>query len=354
MPMENQGRHSADRAEVEFSRPDTQDAKVLPKAVSEDASRFVKGRLKMRHLLLLLALDDYRSIRRASEELAITQPAASKQLLELEVTLGVKLFERLARGIEPTVFGQTMIRHARVAFNSLAFAHGDVMAMRSGLTGKIEIGTISTSVMSVLPRAIAQVKKESPTLQIGIQVDSSDVLLDRLRSGALDFMIGRLGENSDGLVYEELSDEGVCAVAKRDHPLCQASELDLKGLAEAPWILPHKGSVLRSRFDWMFHRVGLVPPTDLVESSSVPLILALLQETDALHVMPVEMANYYRKLGALDILPVSLECNMDAFGLIRQKHRAISPGAGLLLGALRKLARANGWMSGHHAAAAPA
>jgi DNA-binding transcriptional LysR family regulator len=321
--------------------------------VSEDAGRFVKGRIKMRHLLLLIALDNYRNIRRAAEELCVTQPAASKQLLELEVMLGVKLFDRLARGLEPTVFGEIMIRHARSAVNSLAVAHGDVMAMRSGLIGRIEIGTITTSVMSVLPRAIAQVKKASPTLQIGIQVDSSNVLIERLRSGTLDFMIGRLGDNADGLVYEELSDEGVCAVARAGHSLLAGGRLDLRGVQDLPWVLPHKDSVLRSRFDWMFRRAGLTPPSDVVESSSVPLVLALLQETDALHVMPVEMANYYRSLGVLDVLPIRLECDMDAFGLIRDKNRAISPGANLLLSALRTLAREIGWLPAA-AALAPA
>lgn len=330
--------HAAAMDAVEFASPHAR--------VSDDAGRFVKGRVKMRHLLLLIALDNYRNIRRAAEELCVTQPAASKQLLEIEVMLGVKLFDRLARGLEPTVFGDIMIRHARSAINSLAVAHGDVMAMRSGLIGRIEIGTITTSVMSVLPRAIAQVKKASPTLQIGIQVESSNVLLERLRSGTLDFMIGRLGDNGDGLVYEELSDEGVCAVVRAGHPLLSAGSLDLRSIQNVPWILPHKDSVLRSRFDWMFRRAGMTPPSDVIESSSVPLVLSLLQETDALHVMAVEMANYYRSLGVLDVLPIRLECDMDAFGLIRDKNRAISPGANLLLSALRTLAREIGWMRG--------
>jgi DNA-binding transcriptional LysR family regulator len=316
------------------------------RAAVEDAQRFVKGRLKMRQLLLLIALDDHKNIHRAAEELCVTQPAASKQLLELEATLGVRLFDRLPRGMAPTVFGDTMIRYARIALNSLAMAHGDVMAMRSGIVGRIEIGAISTSAMSVLPRAIAQVKKASPTLQIGIQVDASHVLIERLRLGTLDFMIGRLGENAEGLVYEEFSDEAVCAVAKTAHPLLGRPDIGLAELANAPWILPQKDSILRSRFDWMFRRQGVAPPTDVVESSSVPLILALLRETEALHLMPVEMASYFSALGVLGMLPVRLDCHMDAFGLIRDASRVISPGAGLLLGALRTLARESGWMSG--------
>jgi hypothetical protein len=64
---------------------------------------FLKARLKTRQLLLLIALDDYRNIHRAAEELHMTQPAASKQVKDLEEMLDVRLFDRLPRGMEPTM-----------------------------------------------------------------------------------------------------------------------------------------------------------------------------------------------------------------------------------------------------------
>jgi len=69
------------------------------------------------------------------------------------------------------------------------------------------------------------------------------------------------------------------------------------------------------------------------------LITALLQETDSLHVMPVEVAQYYASLNVISMLPIELPCKMDAFGIIRQQDHLLSPGADLLLKAVRAAAQ---------------
>jgi len=223
---------------------------------------FLKARLKTRQLLLLIALDDYRNIHRAAEELHMTQPAASKQVKDLEEMLDVRLFERLPRGMEPTIYGETMIRHARMVLTSLALAHDDIVALKAGLAGQVEVGVIMAPAMALLPRAIARIKEQAPLLRIGVQLESSNVLLDKLKHGALDFMIGRIldKEDSTGLIYEELSEEPACAVVRPGHPLLERRGLTLEDIAARPWILPSPGSILRHRFDMMFRRVGLPPP----------------------------------------------------------------------------------------------
>jgi DNA-binding transcriptional LysR family regulator len=299
---------------------------------------FLKARLKTRQLLLLIALDDYRNIHRAADELHMTQPAASKQIKDLEEMLDVKLFERLPRGMEPTMYGETMIRHARMALTSLALAHDDIVTLKAGLTGQVEVGVIMTPAMALLPRAIARVKEEAPLLRIGVQLEASNVLLDKLQHGTLDFMIGRIFDTIDttGLIYEELTEEPACAVVRPGHPLLQESRaLALKDIAPLPWILPPQGSILRYRFDMMFRRAGLEPPANVVDTTAMLMITALLQQTDSLHVMPLEVAQYYASLNVMRILPIELPCKMDAFGIIRQRDHLLSPGADLLLRAVR-------------------
>jgi len=301
---------------------------------------FLKARLKTRQLLLLIALDDYRNIHRAADELHMTQPAASKQIKDLEEMLDVKLFERLPRGMEPTIYGETMIRHARMALTSLALAHDDIVTLKSGLTGQVEVGVIMTPAMSLLPRAVARVKEEAPLLRIGVQLENSNVLLDKLQHGMLDFMIGRIFDTGDtsGLIYEELTEEPACAVVRTGHALLDRKELSLADIADRPWILPPPGSILRYRFDMMFRRAGLVPPTNSVDTTAMLVITALLQQTESLHVMPLEVAQYYASLNVVRILPIDLPCKMDAFGIIRQQDHLLSPGADLLLRAVRAAA----------------
>jgi DNA-binding transcriptional LysR family regulator len=302
---------------------------------------FLKARLKTRQLLLLIALDDYRNIHRAADELHMTQPAASKQVKDLEEMLDVKLFERLPRGMEPTIYGEAMIRHARMALNSLALAHDDIVTLKAGLTGQVEVGVIMTPAMALLPRAIARVKEQAPLLRIGVQLETSNVLLDKLQHGTLDFMIGRIFDTGDtsGLVYEELTEEPACAVVRPGHPLASRTQLTLEDIAPLPWILPPQGSILRYRFDMMFRRAGLEPPSNSVDTTAMLVITALLQQTDSLHVMPLEVAQYYASLNVAHILPIELPCKMDAFGIVRQRDHLLSPGAELLLGAVRAAAR---------------
>jgi DNA-binding transcriptional LysR family regulator len=301
---------------------------------------FLKARLKTRQLLLLIALDDYRNIHRAADELHMTQPAASKQIKDLEEMLEVKLFERLPRGMEPTIYGETMIRHARMALTSLALAHDDILTLKAGLSGQVEVGVIMAPAMSLLPRAIARVKEEAPLLRIGVQLDTSNVLLDRLQHGTLDFMIGRIFDTIDtsGLIYEELTEEPACAVVRPGHPLLDRPQLQLQEIAPLPWILPPHGSILRYRFDMLFRRAGLEPPANVVDTTAMLVVTALLQQTDSLHVLPLEVARYYASLNVMRILPIELPCKMDAFGIIRQRDHLLSPGANLLLRAVRAAA----------------
>jgi DNA-binding transcriptional LysR family regulator len=302
---------------------------------------FLRARLKTRQLLLLIALDDCRNIHRASELLNMTQPAASKQLKDLEEMLDVRLFERLPRGMEPMIYGETMIRHARMALTSLALAHDDVVALKVGLTGQVEVGVIMTPAMTLLPAAISRVKQRAPLLRIGAHVETSNILLDRLRNGLLDFAIGRIMEDGDstGLQYEELVEEPVCAVVRPGHPLLARKSLQLRDLVGQPWILSPHGSVLRHRCEMMFLRAGFEAPANVVDTTALLLIIPLLQQTDSLHVMPAEVAKYYASLGILDILPIDLPCKMDAFGIITSREHLLSPGANMLLEEVRAVAR---------------
>ena len=302
---------------------------------------FLRARLKTRQLLLLIALDEQRNIHRASEELHMTQPAASKQLKDLEEMLGVQLFERLPRGMEPTIYGETMIRHARMALTSLSLAHEDIVAIKSGLTGQVDIGTIMTPGIALLPRALTRIKQQAPRLRVGVEMEQSNVLLEQLRRGRLDFMIGRIPERESaaGLSYEELGDEPACAVVRPGHPLMTVKNLQLRDISSQAWILPKQGSILRARCELMFRRAGLEVPVNVVDTTAVLLITPLLQQTDALNVMPVAVAKYYESQGVLSILPIELPVRMDAYGIITVDGHLMSPGAELLLRIVREEAR---------------
>src|SRR5450432_311959 len=137
----------------------------------------------------------------------MTQPAASKMLGELEDVLGVKLFERHSRGVQPTWYGEILVRHARAAMSEMDRAHEEIQALKSGLIGQVSIGTVTNPGTYLIPPVIAAVKASNPSLLIKIEVDFSRPMVARLLEGHLDYVVGRIldAEGADELIFEPLS-----------------------------------------------------------------------------------------------------------------------------------------------------
>jgi DNA-binding transcriptional LysR family regulator len=304
---------------------------------------FIRARLKTRQLMLLTAINDEGNIHRAAEALNMSQPAASKLLKDLEDMLGVSLFERQPRGMRANWYGETLVRHARIALSSLREAGQEVEALKSGLSGHVSLGAITGPALTLIPPALAAVARTTPKLRVELHVESSDVLLEQLAAGKIDIMIGRLFERVDklDLQYERLAEEPVSAVVRPGHPLLGKTALGLPELTRRSWIVPPHGSVLRERFDLMFREASLSPPTQIIETASLLFVTRMLEQTDFVAVVPTEVARYYASYGLLALLPVELTCNMDAFGIITRKDWLLSPAATILLRALKSSASDN-------------
>lgn len=298
---------------------------------------FIRARLKTRQLLLLVALAEEGNIHRAAQVLNMTQPAASKLLKDLEDVLEVPLFERLPRGMRPTWYGETMIRHARVALASLNQAHDELAGLKAGRFGQVAVGCITAPGLTLLPPAVARVKREHPSLRVSLEIETSPVLLDRLAQGKLDILVARLFAEHDKsqLRYEALVEEPISAIVRPGHPLLGMSDLTLRDLLAAGWIVPPAGSVLRHRFDLMFQEEGLAPPIDLIETSALLFMTRMLQQSDMVAIVANDVARYYSAHGIVSILPVAMNCQMDNFGVITRTDRLLSPAAQVMMRALK-------------------
>ena len=298
---------------------------------------FIRARLKTRQLLLLVALAEEGSIHRAAQVLNMTQPAASKLLKDLEDVLEVSLFDRLPRGMRPTWYGETMIRHARMALTSLNQAQDELTALKAGRFGQVGVGAITSPGLALLPPAVALVKQEHSNLRISLDIETSPVLLERLEQGKLDILVARLYAEHDksNLRYEPLTEEPVCAVVRPGHPLLSMTGLTLRDVASAGWIAPPAGSVLRHRFELMFREDGLAPPINMVETAALLFITRMLQQSDMLAVLAADVAHYYAAHGIVSVLPLAMPCRMDAFGIITRTDRLPSPAAKVMMRALK-------------------
>jgi DNA-binding transcriptional LysR family regulator len=301
---------------------------------------YVRTRLKTRQLLLLVALDEEGNIHRAADALSMSQPAASKLLRELEEMLDAALFERMPRGMRPTLYGDVMIRHARLVVGSLDQAREEVLGLKAGQLGRVAVGTITSPAVSLLPAAIAQTKFNHPSVSVSVEIDSSNVLLENLAQDKLDLVIGRLSAEHDKLHlrYEPLAEEQALAVVRKGHPLLAAQSLTLADVIDASWIVPPAQSVLRHRFELMFQRQSLAPPCNVVESAELLFVTSLLSQSDMLAVLAAEVAHYYAVHGLLSILPLDMPLRMDDFGIITRTKRLLSPATTQVVRALKQVA----------------
>lgn len=301
---------------------------------------FIRARLKTRQLLLLVAIAEEGNIHRAAEVLNMTQPAASKLLKDLEDVLDVPLFDRLPRGMRATWYGEAMIRHARVALASLNQAHDEVQALKAGRFGQVCVGTITTPGIMLMPHAVSMVKQAHPSLRVSVQIETSDVLMERMAQGKIDMLVARLAAQHDktALRYEALAEEPVVAIVRPGHPLLGVDGLSLRDLINSSWIVPPEGSVLRHRFDLMFREEGLDAPADLIESAALLFVTKMIGEGDAVGLVAGDVGRYYVEHGLVAVLPIELPCRMDAFGLITRTDRALSPASKVMLAALKRAA----------------
>ena len=304
-------------------------------------NRLVRPQLKTRQLLLLVELGRHGSILRAAEAAFLTQPAASKLISDLEHALGVQLFERLPRGVVPTSCGEVMIRRAGAALAELEAGRQEVMELASGFGGRVVVGTVLTPSITLLPEVVRRLKATRRGVKIVISVDTSRLLTQRLRSGELDLVIGRVLDSGSAheLHFEPISGEAHSVIVRAGHPLLSRSDLSLADLAGQEWILPPRGSILRDRLIALFLSGGLDHPLESVETLAMPVTANLLIGSDMIAALPPELVRSYIDAGLLKALDFELGLRMDAYGIVTRKSHELSPGACVVRDLVMKVSR---------------
>jgi DNA-binding transcriptional LysR family regulator len=303
------------------------------------ADRFVRSYLKTRHLVLLVELGRHGSILQAAQAAKLTQPAASKLLSELEHVLGVPLFERLPRGVEPTWYGKVLIRRAGASLAEMNAAWQEVMELQSGLSGRVAVGAILTPSTTLVPAAVALLKARHARVSVSIEVEASKRLVDCLRAGELDIVIGRIADAGAAgeLHFEPITDEPHCLLARAGHPLLGRAGIALRELGEHTWIVPPEGSILRDRITALFLAQGLEQPLETVTASALPVIASLLMHSEMVAPLPLELVQPYLDSGLLAALPFDLQLRMDIYGIVTRRQHQLTPAAEAMLAALREV-----------------
>jgi DNA-binding transcriptional LysR family regulator len=293
--------------------------------MSEQYAR-LKSRMSMRHLRLLYVLSEQKSLRRAADAMNLTQPAATKTLAELEDLIGDKLFVRTARGLVATVLGDAATRYARLVFKDLEALDEEMAALRAGGIGTVRIGAMNSQNGTLLPRAIAILKRDHPRIDPIVVEETSDRLLRALEEDDLDLVVARIpqGWPADLLDFRTFGEEYITVVARAGHPLTTGRPPRLADLADATWIVQLNRAPLREIWEQIFREARLALPRNVVETSSTLLTVSLIERTDMVALLPQSVARGFSRFG-LVTLPLGLAATLRPYGLIRRKNRVATP-----------------------------
>lgn len=257
-----------------------------------DPNSLIDGRMKIRHLVLAIAIAEHGSIIRAAQHLHVTQPVITRGLKELEQLLGVELFHRGPKGVAPTVYATAFLEHARAVLAHLRQAVQHVSELSNATVGTVTVATHLAGANLLLPRAIAMLKAGHPRVDVTVREGAPDKLAADLASGDVDLIVGRQGQLPHEVPVRQvgLYEEPFRIVARRGHPALQLTAPELAELREFPWILPLSQTSLRQELADLFRLQGIPLPAERIECTAPVTVRAIIVETDYLAVLPETLA----------------------------------------------------------------
>ncbi|MNB71404.1 HTH-type transcriptional regulator GbpR [compost metagenome] len=247
--------------------------------------------LRVKQLLLLVTLGEYKSLRKVSELMAVTQPAATKALQEIEETLGVKLFERTTNGVVPSLFGVCAIEHASLVLATLSRMKSQIDLLAREGKKILRIGMVAGAASDSFGEIVGQLSVRDHLL-VEAEEDTTSNLVKKLSLGELDCIFVKRSVELDtraGIGSEMLRSSGVCVVASCLHPLQVDRVYDCQDLIEYPWIAYDANTPLSELLkNWFCQAIGQKPNVWMRTKSALTTFSALSNSNSlALLPMPV-------------------------------------------------------------------
>ena len=298
-------------------------------------------RLKLRQLRLLVMVGTHGNIQNAARALGVSQPAATKMIQDLELDFEVKLFDRTNRGVVPTVFGETLIRHGKRIFAQISNAAQELDDLAEGNAGRVVVGTLLAASTGLLPAAINILLNERPNVAIKITEGTNEVLMPGLLSGEIDLVVGRLPSrrHRDKIKQEKLFEDRIVAITGPDHPLAHKTFITFAQTKPYGWILPPLETTLRRQLDHFFVEQQQFVPSESIESVSYLTNRAVLQARNLIGLAPAEVVAQDVQNGQLIQLDWAVPFGHGPIGLCARADDDLSPAGRAFKTALHQAAR---------------
>lgn len=229
-------------------------------------------------LRALIAVNDFGSVQRASQVLAISQPAVSISIRHLETDLGVELFSRTPTGMIATPAGVRSALCFKRVLSELRKMKDDVDSFDGVSMGVVCVGGLAYSRRALLPEAIKRVLSSHPKIVVRTVESPIGALLAAMHAGEIDVLICAHPNPAllEGVSVEPIVMDPLRLFVSADHPLAGRKALSAEDILRHSFVLPPRGSVTREALDTVFMQTAGRVPQGSVETASYSMIKYLV------------------------------------------------------------------------------
>lgn len=288
------------------------------------------NRLQLKDFRLIQAISETGQLALAAERLAMTQPAASRMLAGIERVIGTPLFTRHPKGMTATPVGEILTRNATALVNGLDRTLHEVHAAGLGRAGTAHVGAVTGGAVAFVVPAIRQLKQAAAGADIHVDVASSDVLMDGLVRGDYDFVLSRIPAGTDARQFTIRRGrvEIISFLVRRGHPLTALDRPTLGDLEGHEWVIQARHTPMRQAVEEAFIARNLPLPDEIVNTTSLLVMLAYLASTDAVAPVSREVAGLLGPRGiasSVVVLEMDDPIIIGPYHLISRRNHLLSP-----------------------------
>jgi DNA-binding transcriptional LysR family regulator len=301
-------------------------------------------RLKLRDLEMVQALAEAGSMAAAAGQLALSQPAISKAMSELEHGLGVQLLDRSSRGVVLTESGRVLLERGRVILDEVRLGMTEIDQLSDPTQGEVRVGTSDPAAVLV-SEIINALSRRHPRITYQILIAEPTTAIRNLRERKTDVLLTRwvgTGDDDD-MKAEILYEAPLVVVTDHRHRLLRRKPISLADLMNEPWIHSPPDSLLGHSVKAIFARNKLMVPAATVTTNSIYMRLNLLATGRFLSILPVTMLRHRSNRAWLRALPVELGDKSGSAACITLKKRRPAGAVKLFVDESRAICKTAFW-----------
>jgi DNA-binding transcriptional LysR family regulator len=263
------------------------------------------------------------SVTRAAQQLRVSQPAISKQLAEFEEACGLRLVDRLPRGVRLTPAGQSLADYADRLFVVERTTEELLTTLRAGLSSRLRVGASTTIGSYLVPELFGALQRTWPKVELTLEIGNTAHIYDLVRQDRVDLGLTEGLSGASDLESSDFGEDEVIAIAAPGDPFARKAPL-LEEFLARPWIGREPGSgtreVLEKELGLRHLRVR--PALELGSTEAVKKAVALRLGVGFVSSLAVELELHAGRLARVDIRDFSLK---RALHKIQLSERQLSP-----------------------------